>query len=185
MGCSQRRIKASPALAALVTSAVPLTALPDDGEPVQVARYSTMAPVPRTAEVQPLHTVISVTFPGEVRKVGDALRFLLRRSGYRLAPTEAADPAADVLMHHTLPAVHRRIGPITLMRALTTLAGPAWKLVVDPVHRLVSFDLAPHYAAITRGSAVHDSGDVSHQATDRSDEDNDCHSAAPCGSPSR
>ncbi|MDZ7840853.1 MAG: pili assembly chaperone [Gammaproteobacteria bacterium] len=185
MGCSQRKIRALPALAALVASAVPLTGIPDDGKPVQVGRYATMAPVPRTAEVHPLHTVISVTFPGEVRKVGDALSFLLRRSGYRLAPTEAADPAADVLMDHTLPAVHRRLGPITLMRALTTLAGPAWKLVVDPVHRLVSFDLAPQYSAITRSPAVHDSGDVSHKATDQLDEGNDCHGASPCGSPSR
>jgi len=185
MGCSQRKMRALPVLAALLASSMPLTGLPDGGGPAQVARYSTMAPVPRTAEVQPLHTVISVTFPGEVHKVGDALSFLLRRSGYRLAPTEAADPAVDVLMDHTLPAVHRRLGPITLIRALTTLAGPAWKLVVDPVHRLVSFDLAPQYAAITRAPAVHDIGAVSYKATDPSDEDNDCHSVSPCGTPSR
>ncbi len=39
-----------------------------------------------------------------------------------------------------LPAVHRSLGPMTLRDALKTLAGPAFNLVQDPVHRLITFE---------------------------------------------
>ena len=39
-----------------------------------------------------------------------------------------------------LPEVHRQLGPMSLQQALETLAGPAFQLVEDPVHRLVAFE---------------------------------------------
>jgi type IV pili sensor histidine kinase/response regulator len=39
-----------------------------------------------------------------------------------------------------LPEAHRALGPMPLRLALTTLAGPAFVLVEDSVHRLVSFE---------------------------------------------
>ena len=39
-----------------------------------------------------------------------------------------------------LPAVHRNLGPMPVKRELETLAGPAFRLVEDPVHRLVTFE---------------------------------------------
>ena len=49
-------------------------------------------------------------------------------------------PASLYLMVLPLPAVHRSIGPMSLKRALETLAGPAFLLIEDPVHRLVAFE---------------------------------------------
>jgi type IV pili sensor histidine kinase/response regulator len=47
-----------------------------------------------------------------------------------------------------LPAVLREHGPVTVQAGLETLAGPTYCLVVDHVHRLVSFELIPRYRAL-------------------------------------
>lgn len=185
MHCGQRMMKRLPVFAMLLVSALPLTAWSADVEPVQVARYSTMAPVPRAAQIEPLSAIVSITFPDRVREVGDALRFLLRRSGYQLAAGDATDPAAQVLMQHPLPAVHRELGPVTLQRALTTLAGPAWKLIVDPVHRLLSFELAPPYVAMTRNPVVAGDEESAPDGSVPADDQADCDVPYPCQVPSK
>ena len=114
--------------------------------PVRVGRYSTIAPTATAAQADLLQVVVRIRFPAQITTLRPAFEHLLERSGYRLAPAPATDPRLDVLMREPLPQVHRSLGPITLQRALETLAGPAWILVVDPVHRLVSFELAKPYA---------------------------------------
>ena len=169
-----RTTRAMPALALILASTLPLTAWPAGDEPVQVARYSTVAPVPRVAQADPLATVVTVVFPDELTTVNEALHHLLRRSGYRLAAPEASDPAFAGLADEPLPEVHRRLGPITVMHALNTLAGPAWHLAIDPVHRLVSFELAERYAAL-RAPAQDPTQDPSGDSPDDSDDDCDAY----------
>ncbi|WP_299314968.1 FimV/HubP family polar landmark protein [uncultured Halomonas sp.] len=109
---------------------------------VQVGRYLTVAPVPTQEQTRPLAVIVDVTFPAQsVRTVGDALHHLLPPSGFQLAQPRHADPQLPVLLSRPLPEVHRRLGPMPLDQALTTLAGEPWQLSVDPVHRLVSFEL--------------------------------------------
>ena len=146
-----RITRALPTLALVITCMAPLATWSANDEVQQVARYSTIAPVPRAAQVDPLDAVVTIVFPEQLTTVDEALHYVLRRSGYRLASAKATDPAASVIANQPLPEVHRRLGPITVARALGTLAGPAWTMVVDPVHRLVSFELAQEYVAI--GSA--------------------------------
>jgi conjugative transfer region protein (TIGR03748 family) len=135
-------------LTLLLASVASLTTWAAEKEIVQVARYSTITPLPSAAQAEPLNAVVSIVFPEEFTTADEALHYVLRRSGYRLARAGAADPATSVLAKQPLPEVHRRLGPITVASALTTLAGPAWSMVMDPVHRLVSFELVPEYAAI-------------------------------------
>lgn len=155
MKCN-RITRALPALALVLASLVPLAARSADGEAWQVARYSTIAPVASAAQADPLEAVVTIVFPNQITTVDEALRYVLRRSGYRPTSAEATDPASAVLAKQPLPEVHRRLGPITVARALSTLAGPAWSVVVDPVHRLVSFELAQNYAAIGSPSGAAD-----------------------------
>lgn len=116
---------------------------------MQVGRYSTVAAVPRPEQIDPLQARVTVDFPQRtVRTVGDALRLLLRPSGYRLAAIEAADPALPTLLAWPLPEVQRHLGPCTLQAALTTLASPVYRLVIDAPHRRVSFELTDHYRAM-------------------------------------
>ena len=107
---------------------------------LQVGRYSLFATTPTEAQADPLQARITVQFPDRVRTVGDAVQHLLQQSGYRLAGSEATGPTSVYLMALPLPAVHRNVGPMPLKRTLETLAGPAYRLVEDPVHRLVAFE---------------------------------------------
>jgi len=111
----------------------------------QVGRYSFANTEPTRAQRDLLAVIIELRFPTSLRTVGDALNTLLLNSGYRLADLDSSDPLLPVLLNSTLPAVQRKLGPISLRSALTVLAGPTWRLVVDPVHRLVSFDLKDTY----------------------------------------
>jgi len=77
-----------------------------------------------------------------------SLEQVVSRSGYRLASPNASCPSLPVLLGWPLPAVHRSLGPMRLDEALTTLAGSAHYLVVDPVHRLVSFEPREDYQAL-------------------------------------
>jgi conjugative transfer region protein (TIGR03748 family) len=107
---------------------------------VQVGRYSLVAARPTAAQLDPLEATMMLQFPEGMQTVGDAVHYLLQSSGYRLASLEATHPEAAFLSGLPLPTVQRTLGPLTLRQALATLAGPAFRLVEDPVHRLVTFE---------------------------------------------
>jgi len=117
-----------------------------DSKPMQVGRYSIVAPVARASQADPLQTLLAIRFPKpHITTVGDAMQYLLRHSGYRLADFKAADPAMARLLNHRLPKIHRQLGPMPVQTMLSTLPGSAYQIVVDPADRLVAFDLTPNY----------------------------------------
>ena len=107
---------------------------------VQVGRYASLIAAPTEAQTNLLSKMVTVKFPSRVKTVGTAIRHVLRGSGYRLAGESAADPARFDLLSFPLPTAHRSLGPMPLQDALETLGGPAFRLVEDPLHRLVSFE---------------------------------------------
>ena len=107
---------------------------------LQVGRYSLMTATPTAAQAALLVAVITVQFPQRIQTVGEAVPYLLQRSGYRLATTESIGADTAALFALPLPAVHRNLGPMTVRDALAILAGPAFYLVQDPVHRLITFE---------------------------------------------
>lgn len=113
---------------------------------VQVDRYTLMQTKATVAQKDLLAVIVNVDIPGHVITVGETIQYLLTRSGFGLASAESSDPALPILLNQSLPMVHRHIGPIELRDALSTIAGPAWKLVEDPVNRLVSFQLQDKYS---------------------------------------
>ena len=120
---------------------------------VQVSRYSLLSATPTDAQVKLLATTIKVIFPERIQTVGEAIRYLLLRSGYRLASTELLEADTKALFALPLPAVHQSLGPMKLSTALETLAGPTFILIQDPVHRLVSFDSCIEDWNAAQGSA--------------------------------
>lgn len=107
---------------------------------VTVARYSTVQPAPSVAQQDPLAAPVASALPASVTRVGEAVETLLAPSGYRLAPSLAAGPEWVELMNLPLPKAHRALGPLPLRTALRILAGPAFTVVEDPVHWLISFE---------------------------------------------
>jgi len=107
---------------------------------IQTGRYSMYSSAPTQAQSELLEATVTVQLPDRVQTIGETVRYLLQRSGYRLAATESTAPETLALFALPLPAVHRHLGPMTLREALETLAGPAFHLVQDPVHRLITFE---------------------------------------------
>ena len=109
---------------------------------VKVGRYRVLNAVPTEPQQQLLQVIIHVTLPEDLQTIRSAVEYLLPRSGYQLV-TSTADRDVQQLLAKPLPAVHRQLGPMTLQNALAVLVGSAFQLQIDPVHRTVSYQLAP------------------------------------------
>ena len=108
-------------------------------------RYTIVELSPELAQRDLLQQVVEIDVPlSETATAADALRQVLRHTGFRLC--DRAEIA--LLLALDLPAPHRRLGPLTLRDALQTLAGPAWTLQVDNVHREVCFERADPVPAV-------------------------------------
>lgn len=105
-----------------------------------VARYTTLRALPSEAQRDLLGGSVTVTFPPEVTRIGEAVRAVLDPAGYRLAEEAVIGEAGSGLLGLPLPEAHRALGPMPRRLALATLAGPAFVLVEDPVHRQVAFE---------------------------------------------
>ena len=108
---------------------------------VQTGRYSAIAATPTHSQRQLLQVMITVTIPDDIETIGQTIRYLLRRSGYQLISPQQQQPELAQLFSKRLPDVHRHLGPMTLENALTILTTPAFTLIEDPVHRLISYQL--------------------------------------------
>ena len=128
------------AIAICIAGFCTLTSLNLQADNAQVGRYSVIAAVPTEAQADLLATTLTIRFPERIQTLGESVQYLLQRSGYRLAKVESTGPSTATLFALPLPAVHRSLGPMTLRDTLKTLAGPAFNLVQDPVHRLVTFE---------------------------------------------
>ncbi|ABM95330.1 PFGI-1 class ICE element type IV pilus protein PilL2 [Methylibium petroleiphilum] len=103
---------------------------------VRYGRYTLVELMPEPAQRDLLQQTLEVSIPPTLNaNVGDAMRHVLLRSGYRLC--DAGEAAS--LYALPLPAAHLRLGPLMLRDALLTLAGPAWELSVDDSTRQVCF----------------------------------------------
>ncbi|MBO9333115.1 hypothetical protein C1I89_32800 [Achromobacter pulmonis] len=114
---------------------------------VRYGRYTLVELAPSAAQQDLMLQVVDVAVADTLHaSVGDALRYVLLRSGYQLC----GGPESDALQGLPLPVAHYRLGPLLLRDALLTLTGPAWDLHVDDSARQVCFTRA---AAATPPSA--------------------------------
>lgn len=112
---------------------------------LNVSRYVVASPGPTKAQHNPLQIVIPrVTFHNHINSVGQAITELLKNTGFSVARFHP-DKRVEQMFQNQLPAIHRNMGPLTLEQALKTLIGKPWILSVDPVHRLVSYELPGSY----------------------------------------
>lgn len=106
-------------------------------ENVKTDRYTLVQVEPKGDQKEPLTTIVSMSFGADIRTVGEAITELLNGSGYRWQVHED-DTSLNSL---PLPSVIRSLGPIRLNEALSTVAGQAWSLQVDELHRVVWFEV--------------------------------------------
>jgi len=104
---------------------------------VRSGRYTLVELEPTAAQRDLLLQVVEVALPQGVQAtVGDGLRHVLKRSGWRLCEETAVVKELGAL---PLPAAHRYLGPMTVRDVLLTLAGSAWELRTDERVRQVCF----------------------------------------------
>jgi conjugative transfer region protein (TIGR03748 family) len=143
---SHRKAPCAPSTLALACMLLTTAWLPSGvaraqpGPDVRLSRYTTSSATPDAAQLDPLEAVVQVRLPrASVATVGDAVRYLLLRTGYRLAAPEAANTSASEILALPLPEVHRHLGPYSVRTAMTVLLGQPFALTVDPAQRLVSY----------------------------------------------
>ena len=106
-------------------------------EPVmRYGRYTLVEIAPTAGQEDLMQQIVDVSMPPTlVASVGDAVRYVLLRSGFVLCDS----PGVRILNTLPLPAADLRLGPLALESALRILTGPAWKLEVDELTRRVCF----------------------------------------------
>ena len=128
-------------IALIVLLLIPISVFAEDTTRIQVARYSTVEAKPTIEQANILLSKVTVTFPSSVVNVSQAIDYLIQPYGYRISADASTDPRREILLSLSLPKIHRTLGPLTIRDALNTLAGPSWKLVEDPIRRLISFEI--------------------------------------------
>jgi conjugative transfer region protein (TIGR03748 family) len=110
----------------------------------QTNRYATVENKPLAAQINPLLTVQQMHFPQQVVSVGDAIRYWMQYSGYKLANDTQLPSAFKNLMSQPLPQVQRNLGPLTIKDGLKVLAGiDVFTLIQNPLTRTITFRLSP------------------------------------------
>lgn len=118
---------------------------PPTATQIRVGRYSTADAVNSREQENLLHVVITTEIPTTAKTVGEAIEFLLLRSGYSLASPEMQGSHVKQLFQKPLPYSHRKVGPVMLKDALMMLVGKAYWMKADPVHRLIAFDTVDEF----------------------------------------
>ena len=106
---------------------------------ISTGRYARVVNTPEIHQRNPLKVTVQTRIPFDITTVGEAVAFLLHRSGYQLADDTVLSPQAKRLLAFTLPASQRNLGPLTLDQCLMLLGGEGYRLVVDPVNRKIAY----------------------------------------------
>ncbi len=110
--------------------------------------YISVSPVPDISQQNPLQQQVTLQFPETVKTTGQAIAYLLVGSGFTLSDKAQWDESLKALMQTPRAVTQQTLGPLPLQQALLTLAGPAFQLLVDPVHRKVAFRLKPDFQTL-------------------------------------
>lgn len=106
---------------------------------IRMGRYNLVEIGADVSQRDLMEQIVQTDIPHSVSaNVGDTLRYVLQRSGYRLCDSREMTAVLDGL---PLPAVHYHLGPLTLREALQVLVGPGWRLDLTPSERRVCFAL--------------------------------------------
>ena len=118
---------------------------PPSATQIRVGRYTNADAVNTKQQENLLEVVIDTEIPSKAQTVGEAIEFLLMRSGFSMASPSIQGEHVKQLLSKQLPEAHRKIGPVMLKDALMMLVGKAYWMKVDPVHRLIAFDTVEEF----------------------------------------
>ena len=120
-------------LGSALAAAIIATANVHADDPIRLARYTLQSATAEAGQLDLLAALIETEFPPHIETAGDAIDYVLLRSGHRRIETPDARKAMDL----PLPRAHRKIGPLDLRSAIQTLAGQPWHLHEDAIQRVI------------------------------------------------
>lgn len=114
----------------------------------QFGRYLTVTNAPHGNDPYGINGIVQRQFPDNIQTIGGAIRYTLQGTGYHLLPQSSSTKVVNRLYGYPLPIYLRSIGPMSLKNALLKLSGHTYQLVVDPVHRLITYRLRNNYQSL-------------------------------------
>lgn len=114
----------------------------------QFGRYLTVTNAPHGNDPYGIKGTVERQFPDTIKTIGEAVEYTLQNTGYKLLPVSSSTASVRDLYNDPLPVYLRSIGPTSLENALVSLSGQAYQLVIDPVHRLVTYKLRSNYQGL-------------------------------------
>lgn len=86
----------------------------------------------------------------EYQTIKAALQALLARSGYQLDPQVDSVTVIRTIINKPVPVIHSEFIGNKTHDIARALIGPTFNLVVDPINRLVNFELSQEYAELVQ-----------------------------------
>lgn len=84
----------------------------------------------------------------QARTIKEGLEIILSGTGWRLANDNALNPQIHSLYSAPWASQWDFVGADTLKNILDTIGGEGWQVVVDPVNRLIGYDVKPQFRGI-------------------------------------
>lgn len=135
----------------------PMAKLVERGTQLQIGRYTVVPSKPSETVIDPLLVMAKLTFPRQtVVTIGDAITYVLLRTGYRLTDESVLTGSEKRFLALPLPENQRAIGPYKVRDILDVLLGQSWTLTIDPRNRIVGFISAPGFDTVEEVKARND-----------------------------
>ncbi|GEA09115.1 hypothetical protein KUL42_38760 [Alteromonas sp. KUL42] len=124
-----------------------------DYKALQTDRYTMLVLKPSIEQVNPLYSEAKIQFPLDVVTIYDAINYVLDDSGYSLVSKQYWTEEMEIMLNMTLPLIQRDLSrsPMTIKNVVEVVAGEPFNVIVDPLRRLVSFELKKDYRGLING----------------------------------
>ena len=108
----------------------------------KLSGYATIVVDTNMEQKDPLSEVVSFQFTSGVTNVGQALNYVLKTTGYSLAPLD--ETSVEVLRLYTLPLpeVNYEFNSATVKQVMGVLVGSGYQVSVDELKRQVNVEVA-------------------------------------------
>ena len=102
-------------------------------------RYTLVQVLAKPSQINPLATIINIRFKNNKNTIGDAIKKIVKGSGYRILYMDTKNKAwvEKILYRQPLPSSLNYLGPITIYEALRTVIGEAWRIKINEFGRTI------------------------------------------------
>jgi len=90
----------------------------------------------------------NLNIPPQISTIGEAVNFVLNGTGYRLADISIRSDTDALLMNRAVARSQRNFLTVPVIDILDTLSGVGFVPVIDPVNKLVAFDLSNSFRSL-------------------------------------